>query len=607
VAETDIGPEDPATTFAPPPEGPAPGPAGARPRRLGALRRQGGWLVIAVPAVTSLAVGGYGIGGPSLWRDEAYTKDAITRPAGQIFALLGHQDAVHGAYYLVMHVITAVIGTSATALRLPSLAAMVIATAFTAAIGRRTAAVALAPASHGASAGSPASHAASAGSPASHAASAGSPATDAAPARAPALTVTAAAIRDAGRGLRPDIPALTGLFSGLLIATAPYMTYYAQMARSYAIETMFAAIATYLLLRAVPDGRWRWWLAYAAAVALTGLFNLFGLLILAAHGVTLLLTASRGQTGTGRRLGRIPLRWLAASAAAVIVTGPLLAVAGRQQQQIAWLTTPNVEVMERLLANLAGSRPLILPFALLALAGLAAAWLADDWRPLNPAAVALPWLVVPPFLLIAASFVKPVYFVRYVEFCLPALAILAGAGLAGLVRLAAVTPLGTLRLGRLRLAWLPAAVVIAGLAVLLAGPQQAVRQTAARPDNLRLASAIVAAHEQPGDVVFYIPHNMQVLGTGYPGPFLRLRDIARAESAVASATLTGTEVTSPAVLKRRFTDARRVWVVTGASNFKFPTPFTPADKEKMALLASAGMHVLHRWMADEVMLTLYAS
>jgi hypothetical protein len=48
-------------------------------------------------------------------------------------------------------------------------------------------------------------------------------------------------------------------------------------------------------------------------------------------------------------------------------------------------------------------------------------------------------------------------------------------------------------------------------------------------------------------------------------------------------------------------------VVTGASNFKFPTPFTPADKEKMALLASAGMHVLHRWMADEVMLTLYAS
>ena len=201
------------------------------------------WLVIAVPAATAFVVGGYEIGGPSLWRDEAYTKDAITRPVSQIFALLGHQDAVHGAYYILMHVIAATAGTSAAALRFPSLCAMVIATAFTAAIGRRAATLA----------------------------------------------------RDAGRESRLDIPALPGLLSGMVFATAPYMTYYAQTARSYAIVTMFATIAhTHLLIRAYPDGRWRWWAAYAAAVALTGLFNLFGLLILAAHGVTLLLTDARG-------------------------------------------------------------------------------------------------------------------------------------------------------------------------------------------------------------------------------------------------------------------------------------------------------------------------
>ena len=51
----------------------------------------------------------------------------------------------------------------------------------------------------------------------------------------------------------------------------------------------------------------------------------------------------------------------------------------------------------------------MLPFVLLVLAGLAAACLADNWRPLNPVAVALPWLAVPPFLLIAGSYVKPVY------------------------------------------------------------------------------------------------------------------------------------------------------------------------------------------------------
>ena len=219
---------------------------------------------------------------------------------------------MHGAYYLLMHVIAAVIGTSATALRFPSLCAMVIATGFTAAVARRAAVLARPP-------------------------------------------------DQDGRGL--DVPALTGLLSGLLFATAPYMTYYAQMARSYAIETMFAVIATYLLLRAWPDGRWRWWLAYAAAVALTGLFNIFGLLILAAHGITLLLAGAGaqagrrrpagaggtggvgGQAGVGRRAGRIPLRWLAAAAAAVLVLSPLLGLASRQQEQIGWLTRPTLNAM----------------------------------------------------------------------------------------------------------------------------------------------------------------------------------------------------------------------------------------------------------------------
>ena len=98
-------------------------------------------------------------------------------------------------------------------------------------------------------------------------------------------------------------------------------------------------------------------------------------------------------------------------------------------RQIAWLSRPDFRTIERLLSDFAGSKELVLPFALLVLAGIAAACLADNWRPLNPAAIALPWLVVPPFLLIGGSYVKPVYVERYVEFCLPALAILVAAGL----------------------------------------------------------------------------------------------------------------------------------------------------------------------------------
>jgi mannosyltransferase len=526
-------------------------PGQAVPKQARGLARWADWLVIVIPAVTAFVVGGYEIGGPSLWRDEAYTRDAISRPVGKIFALLAHTDAVHGAYYLLIHVIAGVIGTSATALRFPSLCAMVVATAFTAAIGRRAAMLAQAP-------------------------------------------------DDTGRH-RTLIPALTGLLSGLVFATSPYMTYYAQMARSYAFVTMFATIASYLLLRAYPGGGWRWWSAYGAAVALTGLFNVFGLLILVAHGVTLLLTATTGPARPGRRVGRIPVGWLAASAAAVIVLIPLLRITSGQRGQISWLTRPDFETIVSLFRDFAGSNGLIILVGLLALGGVAACCLADNWRPLNPAAIALPWLVVPPFLLLAVSFVHPVYDERYVEFCLPALAILVASGLVGLVRLA-FSP----RLRQAGRAWLPlaaAAVLAVALAVLLVGPQGAIRQTSARPDNLRLASAIVAANEHPGDVVFYLPINMQVLGTGYPAPFLKLRDIAAAQSAIASNTLTGTEITSPALLKSRFTNVQRVWVVTGASNDKFPVAYTAMDKEKLALLA--GMHILHRWQAGEVMLTLY--
>jgi mannosyltransferase len=553
-----------------------PGSAADRERTARGRRPTADWLVIAVPAATCFVVGGYEIGGPSLWRDEAYTKDAIGRPVGQIFALLGHMDAVHGAYYLLMHSVAAAIGTSAAALRFPSLCAMVVATAFTAAIGRRTAVLAQARTAV------------------------------LAQGRTAALAQARAGVQ-ASTGSARSVPALTGLLSGMVFATAPYMTYYAQMARSYAIVTMFVAIASYLLLRAYPDGRWRWWAVYGAAVALAGLFNFFALLIVPAHGLTLLLTDPRD--GKANR-GRIPLRWLAACAAAVIVLVPLLRVSLREQNQIGWLTKPDSGTITILFRDFAGSRSLILPIALLALAGIAAGCLADNWRPLNPAAVALPWLAVPPVVLIAASFVKPVYNVRYVEFCLPALAILVGAGLTGLIRLAQSLRRSP-RLAAVSLAWLPAALaalaglITLGLAVMLIGPQAAIRQTAARPDNLRLASAIVAAHERPGDVVFYIPgSDMHVLGTGYPAPFEKLRDIALARSPIASATLTGTEITSPAQLAARFTDVTRVWVVTGNSNYRFPVPSTPVDKEKMALLS--GMHIVGRWMAGEVMLTLYA-
>ncbi len=60
-----------------------------------------GSLAILVPVVAESLVGGYRIAGPSLWRDEAASISGSQRPLAGIMSLVLHQDAVHGAYYLL--------------------------------------------------------------------------------------------------------------------------------------------------------------------------------------------------------------------------------------------------------------------------------------------------------------------------------------------------------------------------------------------------------------------------------------------------------------------------------------------------------------------------
>ncbi len=99
-----------------------------------------GWLPAVTATLAGLGAGGYRLGVPSPWRDEAATVDAAHRPVPQIVALLAHQDAVNGAYYLLMHPVILLLGSSPAAIRAPSVLAMAAAAGFTAALGRRLAA-----------------------------------------------------------------------------------------------------------------------------------------------------------------------------------------------------------------------------------------------------------------------------------------------------------------------------------------------------------------------------------------------------------------------------------------------------------------------------------
>jgi mannosyltransferase len=520
------------------------------------MSRVADWAPPLIPGIVLLLADGYGLGRPSLWRDEAYTLDAIRRPLAQIFAMAGHIDAVITPYYLLMHAWIAAAGTSATALRLPSVLAMAVAAVVTTVIGRRLA--------------------------------------------------SAAQLR---------APATTGVLAGLLFAASPQVTRYAQDARPYGLVTMCAAIATWLLLRALADGRWRWWAGYGVAIAATGLFNVLALLLLAAHGMTVWIARTRqraavpsaaiapaGPAGvdpvdgeTGAPLALLPSRWLTAAGAATVVLIPLMVAGYGQRSQISWLPRPRLGAVDHLVVSFAGSRPLAPLVALLVVAGVATSIAERRRVAVDMVTVAAPWLLLPALILLAAAQVHPVYDFRYLVYCLPALALLVAAGLAAVTRLAMPTPLG-------KAAWLPAALIVVLLVALVLGPQRLVRLPSSRPDNLRRVAAIVAAYGRPGDAVLYVPSNRRAYSLAYPAPFRRLRDIALAKSPVAAANLIGTQV-PPATLRSRFSTVTRVWVIGQRSLRRLRHPVSRLEKAELMLLKL--FRLVRRWRTGQAMLSLY--
>ncbi|WP_269648929.1 glycosyltransferase family 39 protein [Streptomyces sp. ActVer] len=95
---------------------------------------------VTVPAAAALALGQWGIHRrDSMWRDESVTYQVAHRSLGDLWGLLGHIDAVHGLYYLLMHAVFALWDGGLSALRLPSMVATALAAAGVGAIGARLA------------------------------------------------------------------------------------------------------------------------------------------------------------------------------------------------------------------------------------------------------------------------------------------------------------------------------------------------------------------------------------------------------------------------------------------------------------------------------------
>jgi mannosyltransferase len=226
---------------------------------------------------------------------------------------------------------------------------------------------------------------------------------------------------------------MAGVISALLLTVNAYHIRYAQDARSYSLVVFFVTLATYFLVRAVESGRrsdWNWYVAFSA---LSMYSHFFGILIVAAHWVSLRALPQSSEAGE-----QAPQRAFLRGAKQIgLWTLPVwVFITTTGVGTLSWMHRPGLNDLYVFLEQFAGNNGFRL--LLLYLAGIALAILAAMrvWRRYGRSseswyyALALSWFTVPVMITLTATLLHPVFLPRYVVIVLPGLILSATAGLS---------------------------------------------------------------------------------------------------------------------------------------------------------------------------------
>jgi mannosyltransferase len=279
-----------------------------------------------------------------------------------------------------------------------------------------------------------------------------------------------------------------------------------------------------------------------------------------------------------------------AATAAVL---PLVAEARSQSAQVSWIGLPDSDVVAEFGTFVAGTTAIAVAVALMAFVGIRLRPARGGLPGLG--VVALSWLVVPFAGLVAVSIVAvPIYHPRYVLYCVPAVALLAGTGLDRLAVLAG-------RFGPPRSAWVVSLAALGAFAVLVWPTQVAIREPDSRPDNLRALADILVEQSRAGDSVLYLPANRRVFMTVYADAFAGL-DQTRLHAPGRNALLVDDLPTADFL--EALETATRIWVVWSPGSWNANSvPMANRD----VLLTDPRFTETASWRFGYTRLILYAS
>jgi mannosyltransferase len=369
------------------------------------------------------------------------------------------------------------------------------------------------------------------------------------------------------------------LLAALLAAGSPFLAWYSQDAKMYALVAALTLAAVKCELAALATGRLRWWAAFVVAASLLLYTHILSALMIPVYLAALLL--ARPPDDASRRMGLGALG---------LLTLPYLPLAA-WQLPLVWQTHDTghpfypLHQMLSLLSNLysrgtalVGGWGVVAAFLFALLVGV---FFAGETRPaafrdpplsMSRAAAArlflAAWLCLPILLIYLISLRTPVFEPRYLIFTAPAFFLLAAAGLSRLFRLSRAAALLTL------------AVILAFSLLGLA-----VQSTRPIKSDFRAAAAYVRDHRKDGaPIMFQMPYIRRTFDYYFQGDYPALEgpwtNDDRAEAQVE------------ADMRRLLNGHPEVWLVASESWLWDSRDLTRAWFQRQARLVQSARFVL---------------